>query len=74
MPDSLLSTCQKLAAEGYSRTHAAEALGIERRKFYIVCKGLDVQWPCKGASLRDASGHVQRSACIRAQHRKIRNV
>jgi len=60
--DCLVTKCRELAATGHSRTHAAEILGIERRKFYGVCKDLDVQWPHLNQSRRDRAGQTKRAA------------
>ena len=59
--ESFEQQVSQLAATGHSRTHAANLLGIERRKFYELCKLLpDVVWPAVNKSIRDRSGQAKR--------------
>lgn len=53
--------CAELAKAGHSKTHAAEVLNIERRKFYTMCALMpDITWPDVNASLRDKRGQRRR--------------
>jgi hypothetical protein len=53
--------CAELAKAGHSKTHAAEVLKIERRKFYMMCAHMpDIEWPGVNASLRDKRGQRRR--------------
>lgn len=55
-----------LAAEGVSRTEAAERLGIERRKFYEMCRLMPaVIWPEPNKSNRDRIGQARRASAMR---------
>lgn len=58
-----------LASAGHSRTDAARILGIERRKFYDICKLLpEITWPAKNQSLSARAGYRKRDETMRKHH------
>lgn len=63
---TLIEQCRDLAAKNYSRTQAAEALGIERRTFYHLCKQMpDICWPAPNKSNRDRAGQARRAQAMK---------
>lgn len=62
---TLEEQCRDLAAKNYSRTQAAETLGIERRTFYLLCQRMpDINWPATNKSNRDRAGQVRRAQAM----------
>jgi len=61
----LVLRCRELASQGYSRTHVADVLEIEHRKFFNLVRHLPVIWPAPNQSIRDREGQKRRAEKMR---------